>query len=208
MAHDTHLQLWAAYAGIASIFALIPGPAVLFVVSQGVWRGPAAAMRANAAINLVNVTYLALSGLGLAALLQLSHTAFTVIKLVGAVYLVWLGIKAIRASFRPHDESLSARPGRPFIDALIVQGSNPKVFLFLGAILPQFLTRTEPLFPQLLALGLIGLVTETTSLTGYGLLAGLVRRKANLPAARAWLERISGSILICIAVVTALYRRS
>ena len=208
MAYDAHFRLWAAYAGIASVFALIPGPAVLFVVSQGVWRGPAAAMRANAAINLVNMTYLALSGLGLAALLGLSQMAFTVIKLVGAVYLVWLGVKAIRSSLRPHDESLSARPGRPFIDGLVVQGSNPKVFLFLGAILPQFLTHTEPLVPQLIALGLIGLVTETTSLTGYGLLAGLVRRKANLPAARAWLERIGGVILIGIAIATALYRRS
>ena len=106
------------------------------------------------------------------------------------------------------ENALSARPGRPFIDGLVVQGSNPKVFLFLGAILPQFLTRTEPLVPQLIALGLIGLVTETTSLTGYGLLAGLVRRKANLPAARAWLERIGGVILIGIAIATALYRRS
>lgn len=200
-------ELWAGYAAIGMLFAITPGPAVLFTVGQGVWRGPGAVIRAAAAINLVNITYLALSGVGLAALLSLSGAAFNVLKLGGAAYLVFLGVQAVRSSFRPHEESLSQKPGRPFIDGLIVQGTNPKVFLFLTAILPQFLIKDRPLTPQLAVLGAIGLVTESTGLLGYGLLAGLIRKRANLPAARAWLERIGGFILIGVAMLTALYRR-
>jgi threonine/homoserine/homoserine lactone efflux protein len=203
-----NFEIWTGYAAIALLFAFMPGPAVLFVIGQGVWRGPGAAMRATAAINLVNVTYIALSGLGLAALLSLSPVAFTIIKLVGAAYLLFLGVQAIRSSFRPHAESLSAKPGRAFIDGLIVQGSNPKVFLFLTAILPAFLVKTQPLAPQLAVLALIGVVTETLGLTFYGLLAGYIRRRANLPAIRTWLERIGGVLLIVVAVIAALTGRS
>ena len=203
-----HLPVWGAYAAFVTLLSLTPGPAVLFVVSQGVWRGPGAALRANVAINIVNSVSLALSGLGLAALVGLSQTAFTILKLVGAAYLVWLGIKAIRASFRPHDAAVDTRSGRPFVDGLIVQGSNPKVFLFLGAVLPQFLDRDAALAPQLLVLWVISLVVEFTVLAGYGLLAGVIRQRANLPAVRAWLERAGGGILIGIGLLTALYRRS
>ena len=203
-----NFELWTGYAAVALLVAFMPGPAVLFVIGQGVWRGPGAAMRATAAINLVNVTYIGLSGLGLAALLSLSPVAFTVLKLVGAAYLMFLGVQAFRSSFKPHEASLAAKPGRPFIDGLIVQGTNPKVFLFLTAILPAFLVRIQPMAPQLAVLAMIGLVTETMGLTFYGLLAGYIRRRANLPAIRKWLERVGGVLLMFVAVVAAFTGRA
>lgn len=208
MSYAPHPEIWAAYAVVGTLMSLTPGPAVMFVVGQGVWRGPGAALKANLGINTVNTGNFILSGLGLTALLSVSHTAFSILKWVGAAYLVWLGIKAIRGSFRPHDEVLAAKPGRPYLDALIVQASNPKAFLFIGAVLPQFILKTEPIAPQLAALWVISLITEFTVLGGYGLLAGYIRKRADLPAFRAWLERAGGGILICIGLATALYRRA
>jgi homoserine/homoserine lactone efflux protein len=202
------VQVWIAYAGVALLMSLTPGPAVLFVVGQGVWRGPFAALKANAAINLVNTVNIGLAGLGLAAIFSLSQAVFTTLKLIGAVYLIWLGVRAIRGSFRSDAALEEAGPGRPFVDGLIVQASNPKAFLFVGAILPQFILPAHPIAPQILVIWALSLITEFGVLGGYGLLAGFVRRSANLPSMRAWLERGGGGILIVVGIMTALYRKA
>lgn len=200
--------VWASYAAVATLMSLTPGPAVMFVVGQGVWRGPLAALKANAAINAVNTVNIGLSALGLVALLNLSQAAFTTLKLIGAAYLVWLGVRALAGSFRAAGPAAVPNPGRPFIDGLIVQASNPKAFLFVGAILPQFIMEDRPIAIQFLAIWLISLVTEFSVLGGYGVLAGLIRRKADMPAVKAWLERVGGGLLIAVGLVTALYRKA
>jgi homoserine/homoserine lactone efflux protein len=203
-----NFELLAAYAAVTLALCATPGPAVLFVVGQGVWRGPGAALRANAAINIVNTVNIGLVGLGLAAIVNLSHGVFLTLKFIGAAYLVWLGIKAIRSSFRPERVAETDRDGRPFLDGVIVQASNPKAYLFMGAIVPQFIDPAAAVAPQLAAMAVINLVIEFAVLGVYGLVAGSIRRSARRPVVRHWLERAGGGMLIAVGAVTALYRRT
>lgn len=202
-------ETWAAYLVVETLLCLTPGPAVLFVVGQALWRGPSAAMRATMAVNAVNLLYFALSALGLAAVLAASHTAFLVMKWAGAAYLVFLGLKAIRESFRTSGDGQAAVPaGRPFVDGAIVQLSNPKAVLFFVAILPQFIDPLRPAAPQMAILAATMVAVETIVLTGYSLAAGTLRARLQGRRMRAWLDRAGGFSLLGVAAMTAAIRRA
>ena len=199
-------QVWLAYVAVSIPLCLTPGPAELFTVSQALWRGPQAGIKVAAGIEVANIAYFILSAVGLVAILALSRTAFDVLKLVGAAYLVWLGVRAFWGSFKLGAFSLKPST-RPFLDGLIVQIANPKAMLFFGAILPQFVDKTHSVPRQIGVLSVTGITVEAIALTGYSLAAGWLRRSADLARVRMWLDRIGGVMLVCVGVATALYRR-
>jgi homoserine/homoserine lactone efflux protein len=200
------LRVWLAYVAVSIPLCLTPGPAVLFTISQALWRGPRAGIKAAAGIEVANIAYFILSALGLVAILALSRTAFDLLKLIGAAYLVWLGVRAFWGSFRPGAFSPKTS-ARPFVDGLIVQIANPKAMLFFGAILPQFVDKAHPVPRQIGVMSITGITIEAVALTGYSLAAGWLRRSADLSRVRMWLDRIGGLMLICVGLATALYRR-
>ncbi len=200
------LQVWLAYVAVSIPLCLTPGPAVLFTISQALWRGPLAGIKAAGGIEVANISYFILSAVGLVAILALSRVAFDVLKLIGAAYLIWLGIRAFWGSFKPGEFSAKTS-ARPFLDGLIVQIANPKAMLFFGAILPQFIDKTQPVPRQIGVLSVTGITIEAITLTGYSLAAGWLRRSADLSRVRMWLDRIGGVMLICVGLATALYRR-
>ena len=131
--------------------------------------------------------------------------AFDAIKYLGAAYLVWLGIRFIIT--RPADLSVRSGAARSFrrqvLAGVLVTWSNPKSFLFFGAFLPQFVDPAQPAAPQILILGLTEMAIAAVTDTGYLLLA--VGARNGLPlAARAWIDRTAGVILIAAAVWLAL----
>jgi threonine/homoserine/homoserine lactone efflux protein len=176
---------FAAFVLIAVVLILVPGPSVLFVVTRSLTLGRRAGLATvagNAAGVYVQVIAVAF---GVGALVQESIAVFTMIKLVGAAYLVYLGVQTFR-----HRRSLAAAlyaPVEPKIlrrilgDAFLVGVLNPKVIVFFMAILPQFVDRAAGSVPlQLLALGAVFCVIALVCDSVWALLAG---------AARAWLLR-------------------
>jgi threonine/homoserine/homoserine lactone efflux protein len=186
---------------------------VLFVVAQGVAYGRRAALAVvlgNTAGLGVHVVAVAM---GAGALVQRSAALFTGMKLIGAAYLVVLGVRAIRHRrdllARLHGAAAVASPRRLARDGFVVGVSNPKTTLFFLAVLPQFV-RADAGHPtgQLLVLGLVFLVLAVVNDSAYGLAAGSVRRWIDgSPRRVAWVGGTSGLVMIGLGVRLALTGR-
>src|SRR5690349_15979439 len=150
------LQTWLLFCATEAALCFTPGPAVLLVVSQSLSRGAGAGLAASAGILATNIAYFALSATGVAALLIASTTIFTLIKWLGAAYLVWLGVRMIvdkpsAVESSPRTMETAPRPKRnAFSIAVITQGVNPKALVFFTAILPQFINAGVPVWAQIL----------------------------------------------------------
>src|SRR3954452_23538141 len=166
----------AAFALTALVLLLIPGPAVLYIVTQSVEHGRRAGLAATLGVHTGTLVHIAAAALGLSAILVSSSLAFGVVRLVGAAYLIYLGARTLldRAS---RDAAAAAprerRLGRIYRQGALVNVTNPKTALFFFAFLPQFVDPHGAAIPeQIVVLGLVfallGLVTDGA----YGLLAG------------------------------------
>lgn len=206
-------ETWLAFLVIETVLCFIPGPAVLFVVSQAAWKGPRSGFAAAGGIAIGNLIYYVLSALGLVALIAASHAVFVALKWIGAAYLVWLGLMAIKDSFKakpaPADEPAPRpNPWSSLRDAVIVQLANPKAMLFFAALLPQFIDPTGNVALQVAILGLTTTVTELVVLSGYTMLAGAGRKLAGNDTATRWLKRGVGGVFLALGAAAALYRRA
>ena len=162
------------------VLIVIPGPGVLFVVGRALAHGRRTALATAGGHAAGNYVVAACVAVGLGAILQRSATAFAVVKVAGAAYLVWLGIRAIR-----HRKSLAAafaaaaepRDGwRALRDGAVVGLTNPKSYILFGAILPQFVDRGAGDVPgQMLALALVSVLIGAVSDCAWGFAASAVR---------------------------------
>ncbi len=204
------IEIWFLFLITETALCLSPGPAVLYVVSQGLGGGWRVAGVANAGIIIANTIYFALSATGAGALILASGEFFTVIKLAGAAYLIWLGISALRRRPVPLHVEI-ARDGalyRVFRGAMVVQLANPKNLIFFVALLPQFLDPTAPIVSQVVILGLTSIVVEGAVLGTYGGLAAGMRNWARDPRRLTWINRVSGGCLIGAGVGIAAVGRT
>jgi threonine/homoserine/homoserine lactone efflux protein len=135
------LSLWLAFVAASSILLIIPGPTVLLVVSYALGQGWRTALPMAIGVALGDFTAMTLSMLGLGALLATSATLFTILKWVGAIYLVWLGLKLWRAggTLEAAPRTDACRPRRMLGHAWLVTALNPKSITFFVAFLPPFL---------------------------------------------------------------------
>lgn len=205
-------ETFTAFVTLTTLVSFMPGPSVIFVMSQAAWRGPRAGVGAGLGIQLANAIYFALSGFGLAGLIAASGTAFTAIKLVGAAYLAWLGVTAFIQSFRkqeaaPTTASAEKASRSGFRDGLFVGLGNPKSILYFVALLPQFLDPKQPLWGQIGILGAVAIGIDFTADVVYAFLGGAVSRALNRPKVKRWYERGVGGLFVGLSAVTALYRR-
>ena len=162
------------------VLIVIPGPGVLFVVGRALAHGRRTALATACGHAAGNYVVAACVAVGLGAILQRSATVFVAVKVVGAVYLVWLGIRAIR-----HRKSLATafavaaepRDGwRALRDGVLVGITNPKSYILFGAILPQFVNRGAGDVPgQMLALALVSVLVGAISDCAWGFAASAVR---------------------------------
>jgi homoserine/homoserine lactone efflux protein len=203
-------EKFTAFVTLTTLVSFLPGPSVIFVMSQAAWRGPRAGVGAGLGIQTANAIYFAFSGFGLASLIAASGTAFTLIKLCGAAYLAWLGITAFIHSFGKQDASLAlaskaSRSG--FRDGLLVALGNPKSILYFVALLPQFLDPSQALWRQIAWLGVVAIGIDFTADVVYAFVGGAVSRVLNRPKVKRWFERGIGSLFVGLSAMTALYRR-
>jgi threonine/homoserine/homoserine lactone efflux protein len=162
------------------VLIVIPGPGVLFVVGRALAHGRRTALATACGHAVGNYVVAACVAVGLGALLQRSASVFVVVKLAGALYLVWLGVQAVR-----HRKSLAeafAATGEPrqgwraLRDGVVVGVTNPKSYILFGAVLPQFVHRAAGNVPgQMLVLSVFSVVIGAVSDCGWGLAASGVR---------------------------------
>jgi homoserine/homoserine lactone efflux protein len=204
-------ETWTLFLLTETILCLTPGPAVLFVLSQGLGGGAAASLRASFGILAGNALYFLLSATGLGAILVASYDLFFFVKWAGAAYLIWLGLRALRASgtvlaVKPATRETGSR--RVFARAFAVQASNPKAIVFFTALLPQFIDPGGSVPLQVAILAVTSIVVEFVVLASYGVFAGRVSRLATRPRIAAFLERAAGALLIGAGLRMAALRRA
>jgi threonine/homoserine/homoserine lactone efflux protein len=175
---------FAAFLAASLILAITPGPAVVFIVTQTLGCGRRAGMASVGGIALGNLGNAAAASLGLAALFAVSMAAFNAVKLAGAAYLIFLGIRALRArpAGREPQAATARRPSRLFREGFWVALLNPKTALFFAALLPQFMNPAASPLRQSLTLGAlfvaIALGTDTIYVYSSAALAALFRRRS------------------------------
>ncbi len=190
----------AAYWVTALVVMATPGVTVSSLLGTTLALGTRAGFAMELGVNIARLSMIVMLGLGLSAISAFMSEAYVVIKYAGAAYLVWLGIKAIRHP--PNLTALAAVP--PGYHSLVLRGiavlwSNPKAFLFIGALVPQFIVSDAPLAPQLALLGAIWMGTATITDGLYVVLSGQVRALFSKKAGRA-LGWLSGSVLMGAAL--------
>ncbi|MBP6768815.1 MAG: LysE family translocator [Reyranella sp.] len=197
-------ETWAAFAAASSVLLVIPGPTVLLVVSYALGQGWRTALPMAIGVALGDFTAMTLSMLGLGALLATSATLFTILKWIGAAYLVYLGIKLWRAGgtldAAPRTETVSA--AKMLGHAWLVTALNPKSITFFVAFLPAFLDPRADFLTQMLVFETTFLVLAFANAFGYALVASRARRLASDPRAIGVVNKVGGGLLVGAGVAT------
>ncbi|MEJ0035112.1 MAG: LysE family translocator [Gammaproteobacteria bacterium] len=200
------IEAWLAYVAATAILLVIPGPTILTVISYSMARGKRARLPLVAAVALGDSTALVLSLLGLGTLLAASAFWFTVVKVVGGLYLLFLGIKMFRVGISPMEVLKSAAPSsmwRLFGNTWLVTALNPKGIVFFVAFLPQFINRHADVNHQLWVLAITFVVMATINATLYALFAATASSfLASRRAQRGF--NLAGGSLLSIAGAWAL----
>lgn len=199
-------SLLLAYAATDLVACLIPGPAVMTVISLSLTGTKRTVAAGIAGLNTANVIWYLMVGMGLLALVHTAPTAFAVLRWAGIAYLFRLGIQTWRSHmhFEVDDRKKAMSPGRGFTSAMAVQLSNPKALLFFTIFLPPFIDLRHPVAPQLLTLAAIGIALEVSVLAGYSALAFKLKSLSVSAAADRWFARVSGAIFIVIGAAMAI----
>jgi len=206
------VEILLAFAATEAALSLIPGPAVLVVVSQGMTGGRAPSAWAALGVIAGNLLCFAISATGVGALLLASYDLFFAVKWAGAAYLIYLGVKTWRAppeaTFAPSDVGGRHRGGSSFMHGFLTQAANPKSILFFAALLPQFVDPGGDVTVQLALLGGVSIAIELPILFAYGRLGGQALRLAARPRLFRLVHRGAGSLLVLAGVGLAALRRA
>jgi homoserine/homoserine lactone efflux protein len=209
------LHTWWTYFAACWLIALSPGSGAVLSVSHGLAHGVrgASATIAGLQVGLAGITLVA--GVGVGAVLVASATAFTVVKVLGAAYLMWLGWRQWAAPVREGHGLLDEATPQPrlpvrqrFLSGLFTNLTNPKGIVFMVAVLPQFIAPDLPLTPQLAVLMATMAVVDTAVMHGYAFagarLAGLLRGAR----AQRVQNRVFGGVLMGMGASLLWVRRS
>jgi len=200
-----------AFAGISVLLAVTPGPDMAVVTKNALAHGRRGVVLTTTGIALALSIWVTATAVGLSAVLRASGELLFVLKLVGAAYLAYLGIRTLLESRRrPADLLAEAPPPAPAY-AIFRQGflsaiSNPKLGVFFVTFLPQFVAPGQALLPRLLELGLIFAVIGWTWMNVYGLFISRIRDFITAPRVRQWMQRVTGVVLLGFGARLALER--
>jgi threonine/homoserine/homoserine lactone efflux protein len=202
------IEAWFAFAATSAILIMIPGPTVLLVVSYALGQGWRTALPMAVGVALGDFTTMTLSMLGVGALLAASATIFTILKWIGAAYLVWLGIKLWRAGGVLHAEPRhdAASATKMLAHAWLVTALNPKSITFFVAFLPQFLDPKADFLTQMIVFEATFLGLAFANVLGYALVASKARGLVANERALRLFNRVGGTLLIGAGVATASMR--
>jgi len=200
----------AAFALVAAITIVIPGPTTLLSLANGSRFGHRRAVWGMFGAVASDITLIVAVALGLGALLAASEVAFTVIKWVGVAYLAYLGIRLLlsRGHITPVDADDARGTRRAlFMKSFLVAVTNPKAYLFTGALVPQFISPTLPQAQQYLIIVVVFTGLDFAINGAYVLLGSQAMRLLKARGA-LWLDRICGAVLLALAGSLAFLRRT
>ncbi len=197
-------ESWAAFTAASAVLLIIPGPTVLLVVSYALGQGWRTVLPMTVGVALGDFTAMTLSMLGLGALLATSATLFTILKWVGAAYLVYLGIRLWRAGgtldAAPRTDAVSA--AKMLGHAWLVTALNPKSITFFVAFLPAFLDPKADFLTQMMVFETTFLVLAFANAFGYALVAARARGFVANPRAIGVVNKVGGGLLIGAGAAT------
>lgn len=206
-----HLQIWMAFVAASLVVLVIPGPTILLILSQTIGHGRRAVFPLLFGVLAGDITCMTLSLLGLSAVLSTSAFLFSILKGVGAVYLIILGIRLWRIRTEESTDTVDTPATTPvelFRSAYVVTASNPKGIMFFVAFVPQFINPHAPALPQFLLLCSTFLGLAAINATSYAMLAGWLRGTIESPRARRYFNRCGGSILITAGIASLALKRT
>jgi threonine/homoserine/homoserine lactone efflux protein len=207
--HDL-LPAWpllSAFLIASFVLAITPGPGVFYIVTRSLLQGRRYGLASVGGVALGNLGNAIGASLGLAALFAVSSLAFTVVKFAGALYLVYLGVRALRGEAAPRSAATPAPAplGRIFRDGFVVALLNPKTAVFFAAFLPQFMNAESVGMAQSATLGsifvAIAAVTDTVYAFAAGAVAPLLGRAQGI---RALGRYLTGGAFIGLGIFTAI----
>lgn len=203
-------EIWLAFVAASAVVLIIPGPTILTVISYSVAHGRRANIPLVAAVALGDSTALVFSLLGLGALLAASAVWFTAIKLIGGLYLLYLGVRLLKAGVTSTNIAMPTPPASPwklFANTYLVTALNPKGIIFFVAFLPQFINHTGKVTGQLWLLATTFVVLATINATLYALFAASARRLLSSPRAQRRFNIAGGSLLSAAGIWSLLAKR-
>jgi RhtB (resistance to homoserine/threonine) family protein len=200
-------HVWS-FLPVAAVLIIVPGPDTALVTKNAVFHGRRAALGTALGVNLGLVVWTVAAALGLAAVVRASAVAFTALKLIGAAYLIWLGVQALRTARRRSATAVAgaAVRSRPlgglggFRQGLASDLSNPKIAVLFTSLLPQFVAARAPTLMPFLLLGTIFVAMTLIWLCGYALVAVKASATLRRPSIAKALERFTGIVLIGLGV--------
>jgi threonine/homoserine/homoserine lactone efflux protein len=205
-------ELWLTFVAASTALLLIPGPTILLVLSYALSQGRSVAVASATGVALGDLIAMSASLLGLGAIVMTSALAFTALKWIGAVYLLWLGLKMLRSAGQAQLGNLTDTAPRAarevFGHAAIVTALNPKSIGFFIAFVPQFVDPAAPLLPQFAVMIATFVSLGALNALAYALLADKLRARIRRPSVLRGLTRLGGATLIGMGVLPATLRRA
>jgi threonine/homoserine/homoserine lactone efflux protein len=207
-----------AFVGVAALLTILPGADMALVTRNVLALGRRRTMLTILGICAGCVIHATASALGISAILATSATAYNVVKTIGAAYLVWIGIQSIRGAARPAPDPAKGSGGRAaapastgnlgaFLQGFLTNVLNPKVAIFYLTFLPQFISPGEPVLTRSLMLASIHIALGLVWLTAYAWFIDRLGAVLTRPTVKAWLERVTGGMLVALGARLAWERR-
>ena len=203
---------WITFVIAGIVIAISPGSGAILSMSHGLAYGVRKASATVLGLQLGLILVLVVAGAGVGSLLLASELAFTVVKTVGALYLIWLGIGQMRA--RAHatgvpTAGLAAHPsfGRRVLTGFLTNATNPKGIIFMVAVLPQFISKDAPVLPQLAILAVTMVTIDASVMHGYAFLASSMQRFFRDERAVKLQNRFFGAVLIVVGALLFFVKR-
>ncbi|MDH6169607.1 homoserine/homoserine lactone efflux protein [Variovorax boronicumulans] len=209
------LHVWLAFLVASCVIAVSPGSGAVLSMSHGLSYGVRRTTATIVGLQLGLAVILLVAGLGVGAVLTASATAFTVIKVVGACYLLWLGWRQWRAPVAKAEGDAAQATSEPDLSArqrvlrgFLTNVTNPKGIVFMAAVLPQFIQPTRPLWLQLLVLLATTVMVDVTVMHGYAWLAARLQGVLRSVRARRAQNRVFGGVLMAMGAFLFMFKRN
>ena len=202
------------FIGVAAIVIVVPGPDTAVVTKNVLVHGRRVAFGTSLGVSAGLSVWTLAAALGVASVVRASYVAFTVLKLIGALYLVWLGLQALRAARHAGSETHHSTAGKPgmsvlggFRQGLLSDLANPKIGIFFTSLLPQFVDPGHPVLLPFVALGAVFVLMTVLWLSVYCVVAARAARTLQRPRVKAALDRVTGVVLIGLGLRLAIEHR-
>ena len=194
---------FAVFLTVMASLAAAPGPANLFSIATGMNRGPRAVGLAVVGMNSATLVWFVAAAVGLGALIRALPDVFAFLTVAGALYLIWLGLRALTAAVRGGG-AISTGPtsdGSPLAQGFAVQIANPKALLFFSAVLPPFIDLHRPIVPQMVMFAAATMGLDLITMTTYGLGGVALANRMTAPGFRRGFNICVGLILMLAAIL-------